>query len=449
MSSSATAASLTLLLLATAVAPAQTLFVQGATVIDGTGARPRVADVVVSEGEITAIGSRLQRPRRARLINGRGKFLIPGLWDMHVHLWESQPMFSLYTSAGVVGVRDMGSDLQRTRKWSKQALAGTGPRVVTPGPPVEGPGTNKSKFPSIRVSTPDDGRRAADQIDDSRADFIKVLSSVPRDAYIALAERARLRRAVFAGHLPETVTVREAVNARQKSIEHLFGLPLACSEKESEIRAKRVAALAAKDFATVRALRAEIYESFNEAKAVELFKQMIRLESWQVPTLTLMQRMTLVSVDKLAKDPHLKSVPAAIRKTWTDPANDLKEITPERMAALREEYDFHRRLVTLMHKTGVPLLAGTDTGDDYVVPGWSLHDELALLVDAGLSPIEAIQTATRNAARYLGLEETTGTIQKGKSADLVLLNADPLKDIRNTKRIAAVVVRGKLAKRSQ
>jgi imidazolonepropionase-like amidohydrolase len=455
----------------TSAAVAQITAIRNVAIIDVVSGTSRRGNIVIAGSRIVAAGPAARIPAKARIINGTGKFVLPGLWDMHVHLWESEPMFDLYTAHGITGIRDMGSDYERTRKWAKQALAGTGPRVITPGAPVDGPASEAAKFAVMRAGGPEEGRRAADFLDDRGADFIKVLSTLSRDAYMALAQRARVRRAIFAGHVPESVSISEAIDAHQRSMEHLFGIALACSSEEAELRQKRSDAIARKDSNAIREVRERTYKTFSDAKCGDLLRRMARFGVWQVPTLTLRQRLALIGLDQLVAQPAIRSVPKAIRAGWKDPrviyagappngrtsesetsSGDGIGTTdpgPETLERFRADYEFHRNLVYLMRGYGVDLLAGTDTGDDFVIPGAALHQELALLVEAGLTAPEALRTATINPARYLNLELTHGTIARGKIADLVVLDSDPLADIRNTQRIRAVVVRGKVLDRKR
>ncbi len=423
-----------LVALLTTTLPAASLIVRDVTVIDATGAPARQhMSVVVTGQKITAIGpaSSLAVPKGFTVVNGSGKFLIPGLWDMHVHLWETPPLFPLYIANGVTGIRDMGSNFTQTSQWRKQIAAGklTGPKIITSGPAVMGPNLSSGKLTVLRVSTPPDGENAANQLDNQDVDFIKVLSNVPHDAYISLAHRARILRLPFAGHVPDSVTMEEAIDARQRSMEHLFGILLACSSEEYELRRNRSDATAEK-----------LYQTYDPRKAQALFQRFIRFEVWQVPTLSLLQRMDSIGLEQLATDPRLKHLPPSIRKTWDEP----KRPSPKDLEDGKRDFAKSLELVSAMHRAGVPMMAGTDTGDDYVLPGFALHDELALLVRAGMSPLEAIQSATLNPARFLGLEATQGTIQKGKLADLVLLTANPLTDIQNTQKIEAVILKGRL-----
>ena len=425
-------------------AVAQTLAIRNVNVVDVNGGPLRQpVNILIERGRIVSVGGKL--PPRVNFIEGKGKYLIPGLWDMHVHLWERQPMFELYLSNGITGIRDMGSDFDRTRKWGQEIASGkrSGPRIYTAGSPVDGMDSQPGKFSTVRVMTPDDGRRAADTLDIQGADFIKVMSGVPHDSYIALAQRARLRRAIFAGHVPESITINEAIDARQKSMEHLFGLAIACSSDEDNLRARRAAALGRKDNAELRAIRQASYETYSEAKCRQLFSKLARFNVWQVPTLVLRQRLSFIGTDQLASSEAVQYIPKEVRSGWPDPREELKDISAPTLDHFRQDYEHHAKLVGLMARTGVPILAGTDTGDPYVVPGFSLHHELEALFDAGLSPLQTLQAATIQPARYFGIDATHGSVAKGKVADLVLLDADPIENIRNTRRISAVIVGGK------
>jgi hypothetical protein len=343
----------------------------------------------------------------------------------------------------------MGSELARTRALRTEIDAGraAGPLIYTSGAPVDGPDSELQQAPVIKVSTPEEARRAVDTVERSMGDFVRVLSTISEDAYFALAQRARVVRMPLAGHLPEAVSAWDAVDARQKSIDHLFGMALSCSYDETRLRRERADAVAKKDYVKLTQVGERTYATYTASIANELFRRMARMGVWQVPTLTLRRRLALLDLDRLADAPELKYVPAAVRNRWRDPREDLKNASEEQLRNFRSDYEFHARLVSAMQRAGTGILAGTDTGDPWVVPGFALHDELEYLVDAGLSTAQAIAAATVLPARYFGVEDSYGTVDRGKIADLVLLNADPFSDIRNTRRIAAVVHRGALLDR--
>ncbi len=384
-------------------AAAAVLAIKNVVVIDVAGgpARERIS-ILVSEGKIAAIGSGVRIPRGAKTVDGAGKFVIPGLWDMHVRLAESDTPLEAYLANGVLRVRDMGGNLEKTLAWAREIEAGkrVGPKIYTSGPMTADVG-------------PEEARRSVDAADEGGADFINVLPTLSEDAYTALAQRARVRRIPFAGDVPESVSVLDAITARQKSIDHLFGVALACSPQESRLRRWCAESAASKDYAWLRRVREMTQESFDADHAEKLFKRMAMYGVWQIPSLS--------------------------RNSYTHPY--LDGATAEEIEANRK---FHRKLTEMMQRAGVGLLAGSGAEDPS-----GLHDELELLVGAGLTPIEALAAATINSARYFNSEATSGTVDRGKQADFIVLDADPRIDIRNTRRVSAVVIKGKMLDRKQ
>jgi hypothetical protein len=432
---------LPILVLAVAQVQGATTFIRNVTLIDGTGAPPMPHMTLVLRGErIVELGpaAQLKLPKGASIVEGRGKYVIPGLWDMHVHLWYPRNQLPAYVANGITGVRDMGSDFAQTVAWRRDAESGKaiGPHVVTPGPPVAGKQSTDKKLPVMVAITGEDARRVFDKLDEMDVDFIKVLSDLPRDAYIALAERARKWRMAFAGHVPQTVTAWEAIDARQGSMEHLFGIFVACSSEEANIRAGKISGSRA-------------VATFDDRKARDLFKRSALYETRQVPTLTLWERMSYTGVEQRVRDPRLQQVPASIRATWPKPEEELKDAQAEGVDAMKAQADLAFRIVRMMQECGVEIMAGTDTGDPYTIPGVTLHRELELLVKAGLTPMQAIQSATSIPARHLGWDQSVGTVKKGMVADLVLLDANPLDDVRHVSRISGVAVRGRYLSKPQ
>lgn len=433
-----------LLLLFSSAAIAQTVtLIRDVTVIDGGQVRAHMG-VLIRGGRIAAVGSGLPAGGAA-VVDGSGKFLVPGLIDAHVHLWHEEDL-ALYVKAGVTTVRDMGSDFERVKQWRAAILAGRreGPRIETSGPPVTGPDTKSTpEMPVVAVTTAPDGRRAAEELLDRRVDFIKVLSDVPRDAYFALAERARLFRFPFAGHVPDGITVWEAIDARQRSMEHLFGIAVACSAREAGLRQARALAVEKQDGAKLVEVAAAVLDSYSDERAGVLFDRMRTYGSVQVPTLVMLKRMMYIDPEKLVADERLERIPQKIRKSWDDPREQYRRFPEPVRAMLRRQYDRSVRITGAMYRAGVPMAAGTDTGDPYTIPGATLGDELALLVEAGVRPADALRLATIDAARVTGVDRTSGSIERGKFADLVLLDANPLDDIRNVARVRAVWFNGR------
>ena len=407
------------------------------TIIDVTGATPKRDMTVVITGErISVIGDNIPVPAGAQVVDATGKFLIPGLWDMHVH-WYLRDTFSLFIANGVTGVRQMfgNSDLLR---WREQIAHRSllGPRMVVASQIVDGP---QPIWPnSIAVRNEDEGRKAVRRVKQWGADFVKVYALLPRDAYFGIADEAKQQGITFVGHVPNAVSPAEASDAGQKSIEHLTGILIASSDKETELRNKLVKA----DSPEARGrVQATALETYNEKKAADLIARFARNQTWQCPTLTVLRSNAYLGDENFRRDGRVKYIPRLMQQRWNFRlANRSGGDNAVEKKVLQKQFE----IVGAMQKAGVPILAGTDTGNPFCFPGFSLHEELALLVIAGLTPLEALRSATLNPAKFFGLDQTLGTIEQGKIADLVLLDANPLVDIRNTQRINAVISNGRL-----
>jgi imidazolonepropionase-like amidohydrolase len=296
---------------------------------------------------------------------------------------------------------------------------------------LDGP---QPRFPSsIAIKTPADGRRAVGDLKHRGADFIKLQSLIPRDAVFAIADEARKRHISFVGHVPDSVRASEASNAGQKSFEHLIGIFEGSSALEDE-------------FLKGAKNETKFLSSYDPARASELFALLAKNHTWQCPTLVWEQGGNLIDEATFAQDARAKYVPAYWKEvTWKRfRAEIAHEFNTDDLATRKRFVQKELEVVNAMHRAGVPFLAGTDTPPGvYVFPGFSLHEELQRFVAAGFTPMEALQTATLNPAQFLGMADRLGTIEKGKLADLVLLEANPLDDIRNTQKIAAVIVNGR------
>lgn len=428
------------------------------TIIDGTGA-PAKSDmtVVISGNRITELGPSkdIRIPQGAQVVDATGKFLIPGLWDMHVHWFGYDKAFlQLFPINGVTGVRIMwGAPIHF--EWRNEIKAGTllGPRMAIAGSILDGP---KPIWPgSTAISSEAEAREAVISTKQQRYDFVKVYSLLPRKAYFAIADEAKKQRIPFAGHVPYSVSVAEASDAGQKSIEHLTGILVACSSREEELRQRLINANSTlpgqrlPNPSLIRPITRLTLDTFSTEKANALFARLKQNQTWQCPTFTVLRSGAFMNDSSFRDDPRLKYMPRQLRSSW-DPANDFRfrTRTPEDFAFSRKVYKKQIEVAGLMHKAGVEFIAGTDVINPFCFPGFSLHDELAILVEAGLSPMEALQTATLNPARFLGVEKDIGTVAQGKIADLVLLEANPLDDIRNTTKINSVVVTGRLLDRT-
>jgi imidazolonepropionase-like amidohydrolase len=359
------------------------LVIEHVTVVDvERGVLLRDRNVEVTGRRITAVDSGRVRRAAARRVDGSGKFVIPGLWDMHVHVLPDdrrphalERWFPALLATGVTGVRDMGGHPDTLRAVRARMNRDTllAPRLLAPGPILDGP---PGRAPSSWIiRTPADGRRAVDVLARGGADFVKASALLSRESYLAIADQAKARGIALAAHPPDAMSALEAAAAGARSLEHVDALVVACTVADS------------------------LRRSFDEAACRRAMRELARLGTWITPTLV--------------------------------------DVASAATLAIAE------RVVAIAHAEGVPILAGTDGGARFRVPEYSLHHELARLVHAGLPPAAALRAATLEPARWLSAADTMGTVAPGKVADLVLLDADPLADIGNTTRVHAVVANGR------
>ena len=412
------------------------------TVIDtSSGASKRDQSVVISGSRITQVRNSQQvKPvDGSEIINATGKFMIPGLWDMHVHTFFGDWVpggrdisLPLFVANGITGVRDMGSDLEPILQARSEIASHrlVGPRLIIAGPMLDGP---KTHFPaSIAIGTPEQGRHAVDMLKRRGVDFIKVQSYVPREAYFAIADECKKQQITFVGHVPDAIRASEAIAAGQKSFEHLIGIFEGSSNVEDQLLSGLKGPGA-------------FLQTFNRAKEKSLIGLLDRNQTWQCPTLFWERGQWLVDAIDVTQDPNITYAPAFWRnKSWPKfKESILKSLATDPLPIRKQFVQHELDVVARLNAAGVPFLAGTDTpaGID-VIPGFSLHQELQRFVDAGFTPLQALQTATINPAKFFGKLNDLGTVEPGKLADLVLLEADPLQDIHGTQRIFAVVLDG-------
>ena len=408
--------------------------VTGVTVIDGTGAPPRVnRTVVVHEGRIVAVGDGAGATSpEATIVDGRGKFLIPGLWDMHAHLTKSASYApALYVANGVTGVRDMGGDWEIIRALRDEIDAGVrlGPRIKSAGPMLESPARVKrmrAKHPGeaverTRVAVADSasGAKVVDSLAREGVDFIKLRTVASPQAYRGIAAAARSAGLRLAGH--SVLSPLEMIRAGQRSIEHPILRPL--HWRPGHERRAIIRALARERVAVVPTL-------VN-------FHQFFMMP----PT-----RARAILADSAGRiDPRRPYVGDVMLRDWREQVDEDIDVRLSRLrrSILSQVYASVIRDLRAMHRAGVRLLPGSDLTVAFMYPGFSLHDELRNLVtDVGMTPMQALRSATQWSAEHMGMQDSLGTIEPGKLADLVLLDADPLRDIANTTRIVGVFRRG-------
>lgn len=414
-------------------APSGALAIRNVSVVDVADNRVIPGQTVVIAGNrIAALGSAesVRPPAGARVIDGTGRYLIPGLWDMHVHITDATELvLPVLLANGVTGVRDAGGDLALLRGLEQQRRDGTrlGPRMVIPGPYID---SDKGVPHRLVVATAEEGRAAADSLARAGVDFIKIHNGVPRAAYLALVARARELGIAVVGHIPLEVAPEDAARAGQSSVEHFVSL------FEGPLN-QRLGG-------NPEAMRAYVNSGLDT-----LMSAFATNGVWLTPTAYTYwiraQRGRLAA----RPDDRLKYVPRSLRAQWDNyfplrPQDSVAAVVTAREAF----YQLGLDVIKVAHRAGVGLLAGTDLAARDMLPGFHLHDELAAMVAAGLSPHEALQAATTNPARFLNRTTDLGAVAVGRLADLVLLDGNPLLDIRQTARIRAVVADGRLYDRA-
>lgn len=440
-----------------AAAGTDVVVVLGATVVDGTDAPARPNSAVVLVGDrIAWVGPAAELPHHAgaRIVDGRGRYLIPGLWDMHAHGIDYEKLWPpLFLANGVTGIREMqGYDENRATR--DKILRGEllGPRVVLASSILDGP-VSLLGPPITQVATPEEGRAAVRTAVEQGSDFVKVYFYLPKDVFLAIADECRRVGLPFAGHWPYRLRQVDAARAGQRTFEHLFGLSIATSRRRDEFLARLDATPfdpdAKRDFFNLaRELDRQAAQTYDPATAERHFAQLKALDNWVSPTFTV-NRVMSSPVETYANDPRLKYVSQDIVDYWADRLPMFTPATAEQIDQQNAYFEAQLRLVGAAHRAGLGILGGTDCLNPYVFPGFSLHDELGYLVKAGLSPRQALQTVTRDAARFLGRSATAGTITPGKVADVVLLDANPLTDIRAVRRIDTVITAGRVLDRAR
>ena len=409
--------------------------------------------VLVGKSEVVKV------PASVKTIDGTGEFVIPGLWDMHTHFRDAARDLKMDLANGVLGIRNMGGAAQEVFPIRDAIAAGrqVGPKIVASGPIVDGPNSWSNPKFTVSVSTAEEARSTVIALKNQGADFIKVYDGLSPAAYYAIADETRKLHFTFAGHRPSAISVKQASEAGQRSIEH--GVVLSGGSTTEDEYIKQAVdqstfdeALRTKNFSLIPAKIAkdgtEMLDHFNQQTADETYRTLAKNKTFLTPTLVTEYALTFIDDLNAKPDPRMAYVSAEELNSWK-PENGMltKYRTPEYISFRKREYAKMLEEIPRAEALGVRFLAGTDITIPYTYPGFSLHDELRLFVEAGLTPMQALETATTNPADFLGLGDRWGCVAPGFAANLILLKANPLVDISNTRKIDSVVVSGKLLDR--
>jgi imidazolonepropionase-like amidohydrolase len=394
--------------------------------------------VAIDSNRITAIYDRkINSGNITTIIDGKGKYLIPGLWDMHSHYkWDHVEIDPLLIANGITGVREMWADMPEFVKVpdKTQPKDMVSPSVYSSGDLIDG---NPPSFPAgcLVVSTPEEAINAVKNQIDKKVDFIKVYGALSEECFMAIANEARKRNVPFAGHIPDKVSIYKAIDAGMASSEHLYGFLEGC--------------LAQNYYENPPRSMGEFISRFSESRFDSLCLKLSKSNMWICPTLTVNRAMSYLNDSTFTKDNRMAYLPNTIIEVWNQKLNPFPKDQIDAFAnSRRERYLFELSLIGKMNKNGVRIISGTDFPNPYVFPGFSLHDELSLMVKGGMPILDALKSATINPAVFMNKTDDFGSVEVGKLASLVLLNKNPLENIENTQTIETVIIRGKVYNRT-
>jgi len=427
------------------------------TIIDAVNGVRENQTVIFDGDEIISIQSANMEASAAEIIDGTGKFLIPGLWDFHVHLSYddrfTEAMPALFLSYGITSVRDTGGLMRKILPVVEEMRAADtiAPRVFFAGPLLDGnfvvyDGDGRPEI-GVQNSTPDDARATITELKEQGVDFIKIYEMVSPEVFAAMVEVANELELPIDSHVPLAMRASTA-GPLVDSIEHLRNIEMDCASDTPAMHEERLERLKNPDGVSGADLRSSLHSlqrlpaiaNYDQERCDQTLKALI--STTQVPTLRLLSMSLAPPYLRDDWDEALSRLPPEAGDAWKEAAVERRSKPP--MDVDTTYADWGLFMTQRAHAAGVPIGAGTDTPIAFAVPGYSLHSELEFLVRAGLSPIEVLESATVRPAEYFSLQDEMGTIDVGKRADMVLLDANPLKDIANTKSIVAVVTKGRL-----
>lgn len=419
--------------------------------------------VIIKEGKIHQIASsnELILSPKNKIIDGTGKFMIPGLWDAHVHfafMEELAPsMLDLFLAYGITSVRDTGGEIGFVKEWKDKATANptTAPRVMIAGPLLDGTpnvydGSDAGHPPlSVGLNSVEAVKNQVIFLDSLGVDLLKAYEMLTPEQFSMITKLAKEKGLKVTGHVPLSMDVISASNAGLNSMEHMRNLELSCASNSEDLWKQRLELL---DFGKAdpggilrsrihAAQRSNAIENYDENKANEVLQVLAKNETWQIPTLALNTGSVRRPFARPEFQESFQYLPDSIESKWKSAIEDRADRT---LSAF--DHDYHQwkmNMVSKIHSAGIDIMAGTDCPIFFLTPGRSLHEELAVLVEAGLSPLDALKTATFNPAKYFNMENELGSIKENQWADLLILNANPLEDIENTLDINSVIKQGK------
>jgi imidazolonepropionase-like amidohydrolase len=438
---------------------------ESVTVIDAKFGERQNLNVLISGNKIIKVSDRpIENSSNCKVINGKGKYLIPGLWDAHVHITFTpgleQAMFPLFLGNGITSIRDTGGLITEVLPWKEKSLQepNSSPRLFIAGPLLDGHPNVYDGSPgrpeiSVDLSSEKEAIEMVNYLASSGVDLIKSYEMLSPEMFMTILAAAKKHNLPVTGHVPLSVDVIEASEAGLRSMEHLRNLEMSCSSDFDSLLQARKQMLAKGKDDLGGALRSEIHSSqrmhafrtFDEQRASKVLSALEKNNTWQVPTAALSTGGMNRLFEKEEWKKNFEFLPDMIKSKWIEAAKKATENQSSEISIAHGEWVL--MMVRKMKDYKIKVMAGTDTPIGFLTPGFSLHKELEMLVKGGMLPLEAIESATLLPAKYFKVQDSIGTIEKNMIADLVLLNANPLIDITNTQKIDAVVRNGKFYNR--
>ncbi len=433
---------------------------ESVNIIDAKSGERANFNVLVSGNKIIEVSDKaIQSPSNCTVVDGKGKYLIPGLWDAHVHVTFTpglaQSMFPLFLGNGITSIRDTGGLIDEILPWKEKSLKepNSTPRLFIAGPLLDGypnvyDGSSGRPKISVGLRSEEEATKMVDSLAAEGVDLLKSYEMLSPDLFKTILAAAEKHNLPVTGHVPLSVDAIDASNAGLRSMEHLRNLEMSCSsdfDSLLQVR-KRMLAEGTDDVGGVlrsdihSAQRMHAFKTFDEQRASAVLTALEKNGTWQTPTLALVTG----GINRLYEDGDWKKtfefLPEPIKTQWMDAANKATEEQSSEISIAHGEWVL--MMVKKLKKYQIKIMAGTDTPIGFLTPGFSLHKELEMLVKGGMQPIEAIESATILPAMYFNVQDSIGTIDENMIADLVLLDANPLSDITNTRKISAVVRNG-------
>lgn len=460
------------LLLITSCNPSTELFedaicITNTNIIDAEDGLRENMTVVLRDNKIIKVlpSASLKLSDKNDIINGTGKYMIPGLWDAHVHfayIEDLAPsMFKLFLAYGITSVRDTGGKIDFVKEWKDRAEADpTGaPRVKIAGPLIDGmpnvyDGSDPSRPPlSLGVSSAEEAVKLVDKLDSIGVDLIKAYEMLTPEQFEAVTNRAKELGLKVTGHIPLSM---DAISASpgMNSMEHLRNIELSCAEDWEGLKNQRLELLEDGKSDQGGILRSRIhsaqrtraFETQSEKNTEQVLDALLKNDSWQVPTLALSTGFNERPFLRPEWKASFNYLPQEIENKWLESIAQIATNPPTQADKKRTQWT--NDIVHKMVDKGITFMAGTDCPIFFLTPGLSLHEEMAKLVDFGLSPLQAIEAATAKPAEYFDMDNELGLIREGMIADLLILDANPLDDIKNTLKLNTMIKDGKIYNRT-